>query len=189
MSFHQRLKHERMVKGWTVEQLSQASGFTVNRIAMLERNLVEMVSDSLKEQLAKALQIDLQAPPTPATGVLQEPEVSKPVEAPAPAVPAGPEPLALHLSTALWKTLEAAAHAHGRSLHGEIVSRLEASLQQTSPPACAASVASAMTAPVATDQRRPQDKGVATIQLSEADLAHITEQVAHRLRLPGALRS
>lgn len=36
MSFHQRLKHERMVKGWTIEQLSQASGVTVNRISMLE---------------------------------------------------------------------------------------------------------------------------------------------------------
>lgn len=137
MSFHQRLKHERMVKGWTIEQLSQASGVTVNRISMLERNLVEMVSESLKEQLAKALEIDLQAPPTPAAGALKEPVANKPVATPTPAVPAAPEPLALYVSTALWQTLEAAARAHGRSLHGEIVSRLEASLLQPSPTASA----------------------------------------------------
>lgn len=180
MSFHQRLKHERIVKGWTIEQLSQASGVTVNRISMLERNLVEMVSESLKEQLAKALDIDLQAPPTPASGTLQTSVASLPVTAPAPALPAAPEPLALHLSTALRQTLETAAHAHGRSLHGEIVSRLEASLLQASPAASVAAV------PSAAASHPSHGEGVATITLSEADLAYITEQVAQRLQMNNA---
>lgn len=177
MSFHQRLKHERLVKGWTIEQLSQASGVTVNRISMLERNLVEMVSESLKEQLAKSLGIDFEAPPTPAPGTLQEPMEIQPAATPAPAVSAAPEPLALHLSTALRQTLEAAAHLHGRSLHGEIVSRLEASLLQTSPST------SAVATPIAAASRPSHSEGVATITLSEANLAYITEQVAQRLQI------
>ena len=128
MSFHQRLKHERLAKGWTIEQLSQVSGVTVNRISMLERNLVEMVSDNLMECLAKALEVDFNAPPTPMTAAAPSPsEVHQPVPAPTPLAPAAPEPLALHLSAPLQQQLEAAAHAHGRSLHGEILVRLEAS--------------------------------------------------------------
>lgn len=176
MSFHQRLKHERLVKGWTIEQLSQASGVAANRISMLERNLVDMVSDSTKDQLAKALGVDFQVPPSVAPGTVLETAPSQPAASPTPAAPAVPEPLALHLSAQLKQQLEASARAHGRSLHGEILARLEASLvgsaEAPAPDMAAVSVASA-----------PADQ-CAAIQLSEADLAHITEQVALRLQAP-----
>lgn len=183
MSFHRRLKHERLVKGWTIEQLSQASGVTASRISMLERNLVDMVSDSTKDQLAKALGVDFQAPTSVAPGTVSEAVPSQSAASPTPAAPTEPaapsvpEPLALHLSTPLQQQLEAAAHAHGRSLHGEILARLEASLagaaEAPAPDAAAVSVASAPADPRAAN-------GV--IQLSEADWAHITEQVALRLQ-------
>ena len=174
MSFHQRLKHERLAKGWTIEQLSQASGVTVNRISMLERNLVEMVSENLMDCLAKALEVDFNAPPTPMTAAAPSLAVAQPVPAPTPLVPAAPEPLALHLSAPLQQQLEAAAHAHGRSLHGEILARLEASLQG----AAQMPATSALAVPAAAGHRN--DHGV--IQLSEADLAYITAQVAQRLQ-------
>lgn len=167
MSFPQRLNHERLVKGWSIEQLSQASGVTVNRISMLERNLVEMVSDSLKAQLSKALGVNFQDPPSVALGTLQTPASPKPVAPPVAAAPALPEPLALHLPMQLQQQLEAAAHAQGRSLHGEVLARLEASLLGA--------------APLPSTPLAPHDR-VGVIQLSEADLAHITEQVALRLQ-------
>lgn len=182
MSFHQRLKHERLAKGWTVEQLSQASGVTVNRISMLERNLVEMVSESLMDCLAKALEVDFKAPPSPLSGTVPEPVETQPAVAlpsAAPAAPVAPTPFALHLSASLQQQLEAAAHAHGRSLHGEILVRLEASLlgDVQAPAALDSAVATPAVPATARDAH-----GV--IQLSEADLAHITAQVALRLQAP-----
>lgn len=174
MSFPQRLKHERLVKGWTIEQLSQASGVTAQRIAMLERNLVESVSEGLKAALEKALEISFDAPPSGAADTVQEVASPRPVAVLAPAAPAAPVPLALHLSTSLRQQLEATAHAHGRSLHGEILARLEASLAAPS-----TAVVVAAPAPAA------EQEGRAVIQLSDADLAHITEQVALRLQARG----
>ena len=174
MAFHQRLKHERLAKGWTIEQLSQASGVTVNRIAMLERNLVEMVSDNLMACLAKALEVDFDGPPSPLSGA--EPVAvsapAQPAVTPAAVICAEPEPFTLHLSVKLQQQLEAAGHAHGRSLHGEILARLEASLLGERQPA----------APSAGLAPTSQAAGSSVLQLSEADLAHITEQVAARLQ-------
>ena len=181
MAFHQRLKHERLVKGWTIEQLSQASGVTVNRISMLERNLVELVSDNLKACLAKALEVDFDAPPSVPDGAVQEavPAVqTQTVEkVNAPVVPA---PFALHLPTALQQQLEAAAHARGRSLHGEILERLEASLGNWAVAVPAAQEATHVTAALATQRRAD-----GLIALSEADLAHIADLVAKRLQTKG----
>jgi transcriptional regulator with XRE-family HTH domain len=181
MAFHQRLKHERLVKGWSIEQLSQASGVTVNRISMLERNLVEMVSDSLKDCLAKALEVDFNAPPSVAADAAAIP-VATPAAAPAsaPAVPAAPEPVALHLSRALQTQLEAAARSHGRSLHGEILARLEVSLAATKATANPASPTTAHPAAAVLPAASP-----AALQLTEADLDYLTEQVALRLQARG----
>lgn len=176
MSFHQRLKHERLVKGWTIEQLSQASGVTANRISTLERNLVEMVSDSTKDQLAKALGVDFQVPPLVALGTVLEAVPLQPAASPTPAASAVSEPLVLHLSAPLQQQLEAAAHAHGRSLHGEILARLGASLAGSAEVPVAG-------APAVSVASAPADP-CAAIQLSEADLAHITEQVVLRLQAP-----
>ena len=181
MPFHQRLKHERLVKGWTIEQLSQASGVTANRISMLERNLVEIVSDGLKEALAKALGVNFDAPPSVAQGVVvQEPVSGKQAAAvPVSAAPAVPEPFALHLSVHLRQQLESAAHAFGRSLHGEILARLEASLADTAVEVAISQNKKA----AATTPSCPQPAACGVIQLSEADLAHITELVAQRLQV------
>lgn len=175
MSFHQRLKHERLAKGWTIEQLSQASGVTVHRLSMLERNLVDMVSDNLKNRLAETLGVDFEGPPSKldsSTLSIDTPAHSAP--SPAPVVPALPEPLALYLPLALQQQLESIAHAQGRSLHGEILARLEASLQNSDAPQVAAPQT-----PVAMS---PPPANRSVIQLTEADLAHITEQVTRRLQ-------
>lgn len=171
MSFHQRLKHERLAKGWTIEQLSQASGVTVNRISMLERNLVEMVSEGLMDCLAKALGVDFNAPPSARSGAVQEPVTAKPAVMPPSVAPAVPAPFAVHLPASLQQQLEAAAHTQGRSLHGEILARLEASFvaAQTLVPAVPAVSAT------------PSDASQG-MTWSETDLAYLTEQVALRLQ-------
>lgn len=183
MSFHQRLKHERLIRGWTIEQLSQASGVTVNRIALLERNLVEMVSDSLKDCLAQALKVDFAAPPSAALDAVQEP-LSAPVQSIVTELPTGlvvQEPLALHLGAKLQQQLEAAAHTHGRSLHGEVLARLEASLIVKAGESTPVAQVSSAIAP-AQDMQPSRNDVSGVVQLSEADLARITEQVALRLQ-------
>ena len=173
MSFHQRLKHERLAKGWSIEQLSQASGVTVNRIALLERNLVELVSDNLKECLAKALGVDFNAPPSALPGSVQAPAITQPASAPAPVAARATEPFALHLSTQLQQQLEAAAHAQGRSLHGEILARLEASLGEGQ------TVVSSPRLAAPADASGPSST---SLVLSESDWDYLTEQVALRLQ-------
>ena len=181
MSFHQRLKHERLVKGWTIAQLSQASGVTENRISMLERDLVEMVSDSLKAQLAKALGVDFHAAPSQTSGAVPMPTEHPSAAKSEPVLPVVPAPLALHLGAALQQALELAARQHGRSLHGEVLARLEASLQGGETVTAAAPALAVCTPAQAVSPSQTQTAGMA-LQLSEADLDYITLQVAARLQ-------
>lgn len=174
MSFAHRLAHERTFKGWTPEQLAQASGVSAFQIGRIEQSRVEASAEAM-ERLATALGVDLKAAPSQAQAQAPAPlaEPTRP-EAPAPTAPPAAQPVLLHLPPALQQQLEAAAKAHGRSLHGEVLARLEASLAGGSVEAPPAQVPAAAAAPAS--------PATSPLTLSEADLAHLTGLVAQRLR-------
>lgn len=126
MSFAHRLAHERTFKGWTPEQLAQASGVSAFQIGRIEQSRVEASAEAM-ERLATALGVDMKAAPSQAQAPAPLAEPTRPA-APAPTAPPAAQPVLLHLPPALQQQLEAAAMAHGRSLHGEVLARLEASL-------------------------------------------------------------
>ena len=148
MSFARRLQHERTAKGWTQEQLAAASGVSVTQIARIEHQRVE-ASEQAQERLLAALQAGQAAPAAQAAAAPQPSAAPTQHSAPAPA-PA-PQPLALHLNADMRAQLEAAAVAHGRSLHGEVLARLMASLVEASsqPPAVQGTVQTAPATPSA----------------------------------------
>ncbi len=169
MSFAHRLAHERTFKGWTPEQLAAASGVSAFQIGRIEQSRVEASAEAM-ERLATALGVDLKAAPSQAQAPAPLVEPTRPA-APAPTVPPAAQPVLLHLPPALQQQLEAAAMAHGRSLHGEVLARLEASLAGGSVEAPPAQVPAAPVSPL-----------TSPLTLSEADLAHLTGLVAQRLR-------
>lgn len=174
MSFHQRLQHERVAKGWSIEQLSAASGVTIQRLRLLERNLVEVVSDNLKACLAQALGVDFNAPPSTITQTMVTAEHAPVPRSPVLLEEATPQPLALHLPTDLREQLEHAAQAQGRTLHGEVLARLAASIHTNAPTTNnGPPQANAHTSSIARISE-------ALMQWTEADWNYITRQVARR---------
>lgn len=178
MSFAHRLQRERTAKGWSHEQLAAASGVSALQIARIEQQRVEA-----SEQAMALLMAALQQGSEQATEQKVEQEVAPLTEAAQPAAvaavvpPAAPPPLALHLDATLLEPLQAAALRHGRSLHGEIVARLTASLATQS----AAPVAAAAAAPAPAAGDAAGDSA-APVTWSAADLERLTALVAQRLR-------
>jgi hypothetical protein len=172
MSFAQRLLHERTFKGWSAEQLAAASGVSAQQITRIEQRRVEAPEQAMTLLMA-ALGVDMHAPPSqradtvvPAAHVVPAPVPPQPSE------PVAPPPLALHLPVALREMLEAAAVRNGRSLHGEVLARLEA---------CTESAAANGTHPASATNGVPA-QAAASVTWSDADVQRMTQLVAQRLQ-------